>query len=292
MARLPVSKETLRNLSIASKNKCAMPGCDHPLLSEKGEYIAELCHIEAAEPGGPRYNPSQSDEERRSASNLVFLCHRHHRESDDVKVYTVAKLREIKVTHERLPEVEFNSEKLVAQVESIAQSQAKILAMLEKGAQSQVGKPQNFPIIVSGIRDAWTPESGRFFESNFADQSGFKYMMKDGWLHIEHRLSDGGVAYYEANEHGSCRHASLPYPIDEYRVEIPSSLVLDVQHGRGPGGLITKRTNLKWSRGYVVERYLNGRLCEVDMQTRTIIENSKRLIRVCEPPSIPQQGPS
>lgn len=70
MARLAILKDTIRDLAIRSKNQCAFPGCDQPLLGLTGDYIAELCHIEAAEPGGPRFNPQQSDEERRSYNNL------------------------------------------------------------------------------------------------------------------------------------------------------------------------------------------------------------------------------
>src|SRR2546423_15165752 len=105
MARWAIPKSVLRDLSIVSKNKCAFPGCDHPILNLAGDYVAELCHIEAAEPGGPRFNPTQSDQERVSRDNLLFLCHAHHKETDNESVYTVARLKEIKRTHEILPAV-------------------------------------------------------------------------------------------------------------------------------------------------------------------------------------------
>jgi hypothetical protein len=78
MTRRAIEKNVLRNLGIRSKNKCAFPGCDHPVLNANDEYIAELCHIEAAEPGGERYNPQHSDDDRRAYENLLFLCHAHH----------------------------------------------------------------------------------------------------------------------------------------------------------------------------------------------------------------------
>ena len=55
MARLAISKDVLRDLAIRSKNKCAFPGCDHPILNSEGEYIAELCAL--AEFGGGEFTP-------------------------------------------------------------------------------------------------------------------------------------------------------------------------------------------------------------------------------------------
>ncbi|MCD9481808.1 hypothetical protein GLP25_01220 [Photobacterium phosphoreum] len=60
MARKAPKIEVIKRLCILSKNQCAFPGCDHT----NGEYIAQLCHIEAAEKGGERYNENQTDEER------------------------------------------------------------------------------------------------------------------------------------------------------------------------------------------------------------------------------------
>lgn len=51
-------------------------------------------------PGGERYNPQQTDEERRSYDNLVLFCYPHHIETNDVEQYPVSKLREIKLEHE------------------------------------------------------------------------------------------------------------------------------------------------------------------------------------------------
>lgn len=62
--------------------------------------VGQICHIEAAEAGGERYNASQTDEERASFDNLLLLCKGHHEETDDVVTYTVAILKKIKDEHE------------------------------------------------------------------------------------------------------------------------------------------------------------------------------------------------
>jgi tetratricopeptide (TPR) repeat protein len=99
MARLPLKSDVLRALFARSGNQCAFPGCNHPLISEKGAFIAQICHIEAANEGGPRYNEHQTDEERRAEGNLLLLCYRHHKETDDVAEYTVQHLQGMKKRH-------------------------------------------------------------------------------------------------------------------------------------------------------------------------------------------------
>lgn len=98
--RLAPTAETLKMLLLRSGNKCAYPGCDDVIFNDKDKLVAECCHIEAALPGGERYNANQTEEDRRSIDNLLFLCHRHHVETDDIKIYTVEKLKKIKQDHE------------------------------------------------------------------------------------------------------------------------------------------------------------------------------------------------
>jgi len=78
-----------------------MPGCPSKLVDNHGNLIGQICHIEAAAPGGERYNPNSNDEARRDFSNLMILCYACHIESNDVIKYPVTKLREIKATHEQ-----------------------------------------------------------------------------------------------------------------------------------------------------------------------------------------------
>lgn len=83
-----------------SGNVCAFPNCFHPIINSDGVYVAELCHIEAAQEGGQRFNAKQSNEDRRKFENLLLMCHRHHKETDDEEKYTVEKLKQIKRNHE------------------------------------------------------------------------------------------------------------------------------------------------------------------------------------------------
>lgn len=94
-------KETIRHLFALSGNVCAFPGCQHTLIDAHGNFVAEVCHIEAAEKGGERFNEAMTNEERRHRDNLILMCHQHHVETDDVSIWTVEKMRELKAAHER-----------------------------------------------------------------------------------------------------------------------------------------------------------------------------------------------
>ena len=99
--RLKPRPETLRELFLKSGNLCAFPGCRALMMNEDGIFIGQLCHIEAAEEGGQRFNAAMSNEDRRHAANLMLMCYEHHRATDDTGTYGVARLRKIKQDHER-----------------------------------------------------------------------------------------------------------------------------------------------------------------------------------------------
>jgi hypothetical protein len=98
--RLALKKETLRELYLKSGNWCAFPGCKKRLFNIKGVFVAQICHIEAAEEGGQRFNPLQTNEQRRHFSNLMLMCYDHHKERDDVSKFNVDRMRRMKADHE------------------------------------------------------------------------------------------------------------------------------------------------------------------------------------------------
>lgn len=95
------SLATLKTLFARSRNRCAFPDCSAPVAEDTGTVTAEICHIHALSPRGPRYNKSQTPEERNSAANLVLMCGRHHKIIDtETRKYTAAILLKIKQEHE------------------------------------------------------------------------------------------------------------------------------------------------------------------------------------------------
>lgn len=76
--RLKPTVEVLRELYLKSGNQCAFPGCYNAMVDDNGNFIGQICHIEAAEAGGERFNPNMTNEERRSFDNLMLMCYEHH----------------------------------------------------------------------------------------------------------------------------------------------------------------------------------------------------------------------
>lgn len=91
------STETLRRLFALSGNQCARPSCPTVLLTADGTLVAEVAHIAAESPGGPRFDPKLSEADRRAFENLLLLCATCHTLVDkDPATYTQAKLRKWK----------------------------------------------------------------------------------------------------------------------------------------------------------------------------------------------------
>jgi hypothetical protein len=93
-----INSQVYKTLLARSGNKCAFPGCPNPIFNQQYVYIAQLCHIEGV--AGQRYNPSLSVEEVNSYSNLMFLCYKHHKETDDESLFPVEVLKKMKIDHE------------------------------------------------------------------------------------------------------------------------------------------------------------------------------------------------
>lgn len=70
--------------SVASRVgfKCSNPDCRAPTAgpqtdSSKSLNLGVAAHITAASPGGPRYDPNLTPEQRRSPENAIWLCQTH-----------------------------------------------------------------------------------------------------------------------------------------------------------------------------------------------------------------------
>lgn len=140
--RLKPNAKTIGNLLLRSGNECAFAGCNSVIFNDQNLLIAECCHIEAAMPGGERFNVAMTDEQRRSYHNLIFLCHEHHTETNDTTLFTVEKLQKIKNDHEeRFKEKNFSFKPDYVQqvlssfedLQKIVKKTVEIVARIEEG---------------------------------------------------------------------------------------------------------------------------------------------------------------
>ncbi|MEX1190823.1 MAG: ABC-three component system protein [Brumimicrobium sp.] len=94
------TEKTLKRLFGLSGNICSYPDCDTLLVNKSNALDSNICHIEAANKGGERYNNLMSDEERADYPNLILLCRQCHDKTNDTSIYTVDVLRDMKIKHE------------------------------------------------------------------------------------------------------------------------------------------------------------------------------------------------
>lgn len=101
--RLTPTPEVMRELYLLSGNNCAIPNCGSLIIDAKGVVVGEVCHISAAMPDGPRFDPQMTNEQRRQVSNLILLCRGHHAQVDSKQRredFPVSVLTKIKRDHE------------------------------------------------------------------------------------------------------------------------------------------------------------------------------------------------
>lgn len=106
MARDDFSKSVIEILFKRSGARCCNPNCLRETFgpaknTKKAVSIGVAAHITAAAKGGPRYDPSLTPEQRKSADNGVWLCQSCARIVDvDVEEYPTQLVREWKRTGE------------------------------------------------------------------------------------------------------------------------------------------------------------------------------------------------
>ena len=138
--RASITIKTRERLFSLSGNQCAFPGCKATFMNTENETnISNICHIEAAEKGGQRYNPNSDDNFRRSFENLILLCPNHHKETDNVEKYPVEVLRKMKREHE----AKMLKPELIQKNPAILNTVIKLIG--KKLYDGQENEPQNAP---------------------------------------------------------------------------------------------------------------------------------------------------
>lgn len=210
MARLEGKKTTLKVLFAKSHNQCAFPDCDSELITSDNTIICQICHIEAAEKGGERYNKNQTDEERRHYDNLILFCYKHHKITNDVMKYPVKILKQYKKDHETGKISSTMDERVELAIKKTEELNNRIEGAIGKLAKSDDNLKNGYEIFTSDKNEVWLPEQGKFYKTEFDDGHFFEYMMKDNLLYLNHGFPDGAVAYYEIDESGGVKETKWP----------------------------------------------------------------------------------
>lgn len=93
------TESTKRLIAAKVSYFCSKPDCQRPTTGATSDHngvinVGVASHITAAAPGGPRYDPSLSSEQRRHEANGIWLCQTHGKLIDsDPAHYTVETVR-------------------------------------------------------------------------------------------------------------------------------------------------------------------------------------------------------
>lgn len=88
---------TVKRLFNRSGQFCNFQGCREPIVDEHGTVTVDICHIAAASEEGPRFDATQTDEQRYGFDNLILLCPNHHRQIDSrPDAHPASALRQMK----------------------------------------------------------------------------------------------------------------------------------------------------------------------------------------------------
>src|SRR5882724_1716092 len=147
---MTITRTTLNRLYTLSRNICAFPGCTNPILdTDHGVLTGQICHIKGSRPNGPRYDASQTPEERDGFNNLLLMCAAHNKIVDDPltrAAFTVEILTGYKRDHEaRSKNTVVKEDVLERFVEMILalQSQSAPVPSLVASVESFMVKPDN-----------------------------------------------------------------------------------------------------------------------------------------------------
>lgn len=158
MPRDNFSQSIRTELSLRAAHFCSNPRCLRLTAGPRSGVMRGLAtghaaHICAASPGGPRYDPDQSEAERRSAANGLWLC----RECGDMvdkddSGFSVAELHAWKRDHEGM----------IAEVRQ--QGWSRSIELLRSG-QARPGLARNIVALIEDRRTFWAR-----FDAEFPDR--------------------------------------------------------------------------------------------------------------------------
>ncbi|CAC9475779.1 hypothetical protein BSPLISOX_131 [uncultured Gammaproteobacteria bacterium] len=142
MSRKELKLATIKRLYAKSGNQCSFPNCKQQFFSGNStNNMSQVCHIEAAEKGGQRYNHNSTDELRRQYDNLILLCPTHHKTTDDIDKYPVEVLKSMKSEHENKME-----ERKVSDKPTIFVTAINALVNIEFSNEDDIDSFNNFSI--------------------------------------------------------------------------------------------------------------------------------------------------
>ena len=144
MARKPYYIKTIKKLFALSGNQCAFnykdKRCNQEIINSKGHVIGEICHIEAANKNGIRYNPNSNDDYRRSFKNLILLCPNHHKLIDADDTFSVYQLQQMKSNHDQENFTKINTDLINSATKELEKTYSSLIELISKDSKKKSNK--------------------------------------------------------------------------------------------------------------------------------------------------------
>lgn len=173
MARDDFSRAVIDRLSKRVGMRCSNPDCRRPTAGPDADggttNLGVAAHITAASPGGARYDPELSGEQRSDIVNGIWLCQVHAKLIDDDELsYPPAVLREWKDTAEHMAALEARgyAVRRASPFPDLEQKTPKLIAEMREDLQ---GSPLVRQFIVLSRKWSYNPGATPFFTYYFED---------------------------------------------------------------------------------------------------------------------------
>lgn len=136
-------------------------------------------------------------------------------------------------------------------------------------------------------KSSWINQStGEKLDPEKIYQKGIIKAKIDGDMaYAEYMLPDGKTTYGEFDiKRNAVMNVKYAYPLSEYKLDIPDKLVVKEEASTTTNGIKNfpaKIIHLKWGKRVVIS-YENGQLVDIDINTRTIINDTDKVIQVLD----------
>ena len=236
---------------------CSNPECKMLTIGPNSDgknsvSIGVAAHISAASEGGPRYDFNLTSEERQDISNGIWLCQTCSRLIDrDINKYPVEILQQWKQ----------NSE---------LEASEKLNKQLSKGT------------MFSDDKDIQAIKPDGYYEK-VLDGQKIRYYLEGEFLHVEQEFEENIIAYYIIDNNGNMVDHKLPFPLEEYDVEISPDLILKSQIESLPDGLKKETIYMKWGKLALIIRHKDNRLAHLHIEKGFSIDHFKKKFIVTAP---------
>lgn len=115
------------------------------------------------------------------------------------------------------------------------------------------------------------------------EHGNFKTKIDGDIVYIEHKLPNGNTTYCEFDiKANSVKNIRCPYPLCEYKLDIPPELILREESGNTiiQGKVYqAKIIHLKWGKRIIL-LFDQSVLIDIDINTKTFIDNNNKIIHV------------